>query len=220
MYRFGGSQTVQHCQQCHHNKPGALRGDLAMPWTVQSSSNSGSHTLCLDAGASSRVPQSWGQAAPGTLSLSFWKPMTHKLMNHPPMANLCKKSPRHSLKTFDLRGLACNLQGSMSCFSWIDCGSNKSSSCKSLFPSVCGHWDEELVWKISLAKREASWLGLLWSGSEAWNGLSPHHTELIWWLSRTKPLAKDTSGYSFWWSQTPCFLDRPPRHYGSVAVWF
>lgn len=154
----------------------------------------------------------------GTHSLSFWKPMTHKLMNHPSMANLCKKSPRHYLETFYLRGLACALQGSLGCFSRMDCSSNKSSSCKSLFPSVCGHWDEVLVWKISLGKREASWLGFLCRGPETWKGLSPHHTKLIWYLSRTKCLAQDTSGYSFWWRQTPCFLGRPPRHYGSAAV--
>lgn len=63
----------------------------------------------------------------------------------------------------------------------------KSSSCKfsALLPSVYGRWAEVLVWEISSGKTEASWPGFLCSGSETWNGLSPLHTKLIWYLFRT-----------------------------------
>lgn len=93
--------------------PRALRGGVAMPWAVQSTRGSGSHSisagmLCLLQGGLQRGEAEL-RAFGNTVALtgcSFWEPMVQKSMNHPSMASLCKRRPRHHLKTLDLRGLA------------------------------------------------------------------------------------------------------------------
>lgn len=110
---------------------------------------------------------------PELSGLSFWEHMMQKLMNHHSMVSICKERLRHYLQTLHLSCLGCCPQGYFSCFSWINCGSNESSSCKSnalspsVYKSLCKHWtlferflykgQEPASWAFSVV---AQWLGM------------------------------------------------------------